>query len=125
MLNFVNENGEFLASFVLLKNGDISIQTHLSVIFIEKLESETVLEENSVSSVTEDSESSESENSTDSDEIFPALQNYNTSLETSIYDEEYHGLFSDDFVKQIISNYMPYNFEENTETNTVLMDEID
>lgn len=125
MLNFVNENGEFLASFVLLKNGDISIQTQLPVIFIEKLEPETVPEENSVCSVTEDSESSESEISTDSDEIFPALQAYNTSLETSIYDEEYHGLFSDDFVKQIISNYMAYNFEQNAETNTVLMEDVD
>ena len=46
-------------------------------------------------------------------------------IESNIYDEEYHGLFSDDFVKQIISNYMAYNFEENTESNAVLMDEID
>jgi hypothetical protein len=125
MLKFVNGRGEFLASFVLLKNGDISIQTQLPVIFVEKLESETVLEENSLCSNTEDSESSESEISTDSDEIFPALENYNTCIESNIYDEEYHGLFSDDFVKQIISNYMAYNFEENTDSNSVLMDDID
>ena len=125
MLKFVNERGEFLASFVLLKNGDISIQTQLPVIFVEKLEPETVLEENSVCSNTEDSESSESEISTDSDENFPALENYNTCIESNIYDEEYHGLFSDDFVKQIISNYMAYNFEENTGSNSVLMDDID
>jgi hypothetical protein len=125
MLKFVNESGEFLASFVLLKNGDITIQTQLPIIFIKKLESETVQEENSVYSATEESESSESEISTESDEIFPALQDYNNTIESNIYDEEYHGLFSDDFVKQIISNYMAYNFEENTESNAVLMDDID